>query len=732
MSNYIKLLFRNTKKKYYDSSLVRLQQQRPQQRTRFDSHRCISFLVQSSRWCNNNNNTSIIKPIFNRCSYCSRSIRSSSIRHFMYQYPFFHTISLRNNDHNNIPSICMMMSMILPRDIPCCNNILGSVRFYNNSTIQKNHSHDSIIIRNKRYNHTSVTTGNNVDEWKDESTSTSSSHDQQQHPISLNDTIPSSSEKDADVTMNTDYGIGTGTDSGTTTTSTNERPIPPWIQPPEQIVNHNTNEHQYTITPIKQSNRTQRNTSEYNTRMNNFNYASYPPKSKVSRPINPIQKNNNGQQQMDHPVFITARQLLNITIGSFNKHHYIETDSTKMTPMSIQQPQLQPHHEMNHNNSNMFAMNPNRMAYNYRNNHKVTNPPFASLNHYQVSYNMIQFLLNDRAMCMNHNVRAINATFAIIERLIREISFTNTMSQNIHYLFKHNTQFRLLMNYWKNTALIGGHVLPAVEMVKKIQWMTIELQRLKKQESPIQFDKHILSMIMQVLIKQVPKKEAPFLAEQLLDVINETIDVVANGTMTDENELQPDSVIYVQLLNAWMNSNLPQTAQKMEKILNEMRLRDVPITSAIYSILIRYYGNQGSILRVRAVLERMEHDHVPIDISCLGQAIHAYTRAMQPLQAIKYLEQMHHQINNNDNNNSNSNTNSNKSQQDIITITACTLNILDSFKRLIIRGNDIDRNILRAEDVVRKLETNSVIQSRSDGRYFCIFSLYLSYEYKHT
>lgn len=104
-------------------------------------------------------------------------------------------------------------------------------------------------------------------------------------------------------------------------------------------------------------------------------------------------------------------------------------------------------------------------------------------------------------MCPSNNVRAINATFAIMERLIREMSYTNTYSQNIQYLLDNPVQFGILMNYWKSTALIGGHVLPAVKMIKKIQWMITELQRLPKNRTSIKLDKRVLSMPLQVMIK---------------------------------------------------------------------------------------------------------------------------------------------------------------------------------------------------------------------------------------
>jgi Pentatricopeptide repeat domain len=416
--------------------------------------------------------------------------------------------------------------------------------------------------------------------------------------------------------------------------------------------------------------------SKYNTHMNNFHHAAYPIKGPISTPQNPMKN----KDIVDHPVFVMAKQLLNLTIGNFRKRDPKNHASVVETQ---QQKQVG-------NDYNSFSKNPQPQ-------------PFATLDHYQMSYNIIQFLLCDRQMCPGNNVRAINAAFAVMERLIREISYTNTYSQNIYYLLDNPVQFRTLMNYWKSSALLGGHVLPAVEMIKKIQWMIIELQRSPSKPSLIKLDKRILSILLQVMIKQLPKKQAPLVAESFMNVIYETID--ATGADDDDvdshNELHPDSIIYVQLLNAWMDSDLPQTPSKIDDVLDDMKIRSIPLDNAIYSTLIRYWGNKGSLTRIRAILERMEYENITPNVACLAQAIYGYTRSMQPLQAVQLLEQMH--------------AKTTGATKDIVTITACTLNILDAFKRLVVRGNDVNRNVIRAEDIVRRFESNSMLKSRSEG-----------------
>ena len=78
-----------------------------------------------------------------------------------------------------------------------------------------------------------------------------------------------------------------------------------------------------------------------------------------------------------------------------------------------------------------------------------------------------------------------------------------------------------------------------------------------------------------------------------MDVIYETID--ATSTDEDENcELYPDSIIYVQILSAWLDSDLPQIPTKIDEVLNDMKIRNIPLDNAIYSILIRYWGSKGA------------------------------------------------------------------------------------------------------------------------------------------
>jgi pentatricopeptide repeat protein len=371
----------------------------------------------------------------------------------------------------------------------------------------------------------------------------------------------------------------------------------------------------------------------------------------------------------DHEAFVVARQLLNVAIGSFQK-----------------------------GNKTILETPPQDAFYPIG-----RDPPVPEVNHYQMAADLLQFFLYDRKMCAN-SVRAINAAFAVLERLIRELTYTKSASQNMQYAFHNATQFRMLVNFWKNAALAEEKVLPAIEMIKKIQWMTSELP--SDSNKIILFDKHVLNMIFQVLMKQVPKHLAPAVAEKLMEFVYFTIE------QTNNADLEPDIFIYGQLMNAWINSGQPETPLKLDEILNDIRRHDVPLNTVTYGILIRYWAGKGSLTRITFLFEQMIAEGLEPDISCLGQALYGYTRAMQPLPAIEILEKMYGKL---------KFQKFKESAQDRATITASTLNILDSFKRLIIRGNDPATNITRAEEVVRKYESSNLTRSRSDGTFlYCL------------
>ena len=400
--------------------------------------------------------------------------------------------------------------------------------------------------------------------------------------------------------------------------------------------------------------------------------------SKYQAHTNLLQQAQNPPMGTEHPVFVMTKKLLTLAIGDFHKH---ETSSSDW-----QQQQ----------NSDTASDN------------------FETLDHYQTSYNTIQFLLYDKMMCPNNNVRAINAAFALIERLLQEISHTKTVNENVHYLIDNPEQFRMLMNYWKTTALLGGHVYPAITMIEKLHWMTDVLQHLTEHESPITFDRYLLSMVLQVLMKQVTKENAPFLAKKIIDDVYKTMNVTlmndGDGSSSsrsgrdrrNKNALHPDTIIYAQLLKAWIDSDLPIVPSKIEEMLDDMTTQCVPLDNHIYCLLLRYWGGKGSMTNMRAILYRMETEKVEPNISSLSQVVYGYTRSMQPQLAAQFLEQMH--------------AKTSGTGQENTSIVACTLNILDTLKRLIMRGNDVRQNVLIAEDVVRRFESNMQLKTRSQGR----------------
>jgi pentatricopeptide repeat protein len=314
------------------------------------------------------------------------------------------------------------------------------------------------------------------------------------------------------------------------------------------------------------------------------------------------------------------------------------------------------------------------------------------INHYQSASDLIQYFLHERTMCAS-STRAITATFALLERLLREMIYSRTLSKKKHYLFQDDQDFFKLMNYWKNAALAEEPVLPAVEMLKKVQWFISVVP----DHELLRFDKRILLMFMQVMVKQSTKRQAPQVIESLLEF--------AQGVMeeTKTTYLAPDIAIYELLLKSWAKSGSPHTNKKLEEVLVDMGVRDIPLNVNCYATLIRYWAEQGNVVKAKSFLDWMEAKGLEPNLKCYGHVLHGYTRLPQPSLALGYLESMYRI--------------SIGTPEDVAIIATAVLQVLNAFHRRILEDEDVRRNIIRAEDVLRKFESNIVAPNGSDGRF---------------
>jgi pentatricopeptide repeat protein len=275
------------------------------------------------------------------------------------------------------------------------------------------------------------------------------------------------------------------------------------------------------------------------------------------------------------------------------------------------------------------------------------------------------------------DVDAVNASLNLLERLVREMSMaaaaagspsnafaaineqqndtlSSNATNNINNINIHRAKrictpryFNPLFNAWKETALLqqqqqhtntnsnGGSVaaaqqlLSAKDLVKKLQTMSTLLPEFR-------YNIATISMIMHVVIKTHPNVEkAPLVAERLLDF------VWSESALTANADLAPNSLTYGLILTAWAESGLPQAAQRMHALVDEMHhARHIPPNIVTYNILLRYWANKRNVERMHQVLDMVQRDGLEPGVLSLAQALFCYAKVGQTADAAAILDCM--------------------------------------------------------------------------------------------
>ena len=175
-------------------------------------------------------------------------------------------------------------------------------------------------------------------------------------------------------------------------------------------------------------------------------------------------------------------------------------------------------------------------------------------------------------------------------------------------------------------------------------------------------------MILQVVIKQVRRDEAPIICEKLLQIMSQQLNkqkemmvdtaVTAATTTTSINNstrvqremklYEPNIYSYNILLKAWVESRLDEASDKVKSLLQEMKdVHDIELGLVSYKILLRFYSRLGDVDHVNIMLQEMHTKRLPIDVDCLTQALNCCCRAGQLDNAHTILNMMIHQHPNN-------------------------------------------------------------------------------------
>jgi pentatricopeptide repeat protein len=327
-----------------------------------------------------------------------------------------------------------------------------------------------------------------------------------------------------------------------------------------------------------------------------------------------------------------VRDLLALPLGSFTDAAFDKAEAI-LDGVKRQQYQHQPRHVTSNINNNNNSM--------HHSESEVGTSDASPI------------VTSSRRNSSTIDVATVNASLNLLERLVREMSMAaaaegSPSTDNIHRAKRICTPryFNPLFNAWKETALLlqqqhhtttsnGGsaaaakQLLSARDLVKKLQTMSTLLPEFC-------YNIATISMIMHVVIKTHPNVEkAPLVAERLLDF------VWSESALTDNADLAPNSLTYGLILTAWAESGLPEAAQRMHVLVDDMHhARHIPPNIVTYNILLRYWANKRNVERMQQVLDMVQRDGLEPGVLSLAQALFCYAKVGQTADAAAILDRM--------------------------------------------------------------------------------------------
>lgn len=293
------------------------------------------------------------------------------------------------------------------------------------------------------------------------------------------------------------------------------------------------------------------------------------------------------------------------------------------------------------------------------------------------------------------NLEAVNGSFDLMERLVREIAFLKNSKQS-NWLCNPR-YYNPFFNKWKEAAVRGEKVISARDLVKKLQTMSTQLP---------EFNYNIMTvnMIMYVVIKQAPPRRAPFVAESLLEFARN------EATQMNSADLKPNAFTYSMLLKAWAESKLPEAPRRLEAIMIDMR-PDVAPNLVSYNILLRFFAGNGEVDKVEEILEAMEHEGIKPNTQSLSEAIYCYAKVRQTEKAEKLFQRV-------------INEHTGGTSRELNFIGECVQNILLAYLR---DASSYGTTKIRkkqavacAEALVRKIKITGIIDTESYGEFSAV------------
>lgn len=254
--------------------------------------------------------------------------------------------------------------------------------------------------------------------------------------------------------------------------------------------------------------------------------------------------------------------------------------------------------------------------------------PFGSFSSfsYGQAKDVIDVFLRENAS----DAETVNLALDLLERCVGEMAINKDSSQ-LWWLCKPRFFTRIYSELWKNAVKKGETVIPVNDLIVKVHQMTTILPAFR-------YNIFIIGTFMDVLIKsevENPSKAA-HLAEELLGIVQEEA-----AFHSDSPDMQPNAVIYNQVLQAWANSGLPNASEKMGEILERMRKSKFSTPTLVtYSMLLRFFGVRKESKKIEEILRLMQAESLQLDGTCLSPVIFCYCGEGNVEKAEEHLEKM--------------------------------------------------------------------------------------------
>jgi hypothetical protein len=219
----------------------------------------------------------------------------------------------------------------------------------------------------------------------------------------------------------------------------------------------------------------------------------------------------------------------------------------------------------------------------------------------------------------------VNLSMRIIQRLVRE---QKKIAITKHFPWIKKPQFFFkVYELWKVAYLRGDDVMHPKQLLRSLQTMERHLE-------VFHYDINTVSLIIEAWVATLDPSRAPLEAEAMLHFAR------AEYERTQYDLLRPNAHIYSLVIEAWCNSGLPESLERMERLFKLMCSTGVTPSRMVYALFLRYWGERGDIAKVHSILNTMVEQNLRVDMKVLSEAVKGMARVGKPVHAEELLSHM--------------------------------------------------------------------------------------------